>query len=82
MVDVTILGAGILGLSTAWACMARGARVKVIDPNGVAAGASGGILGALAPHTPENWNDKKGVSARQPADGRGFLARRGAGGWR
>ena len=59
MVDVTILGAGILGLSTAWACMARGARVKVIDPNGVAAGASGGILGALAPHTPENWNDKK-----------------------
>jgi len=33
--------------------------VQVIDPGGVAAGASGGIVGALAPHTPENWNDKK-----------------------
>jgi len=59
MPDLTIYGAGIFGLSTAWACMRRGASVQVIDPNGVAAGASGGILGALAPHTPENWNDKK-----------------------
>ena len=59
MVDVTIRGAGILGLSLAWVLTQRGAKVKVIDPNGVAAGASGGIVGALAPHTPENWNDKK-----------------------
>ncbi len=59
MVDVTVLGAGIFGLSVAWSCAKRGARVRVIDPNGVASGASGGIVGALAPHTPENWNDKK-----------------------
>ena len=59
MVDVTVLGAGIFGLSVAWSCALRGARVRVIDPNGVASGASGGIVGALAPHTPENWNDKK-----------------------
>jgi len=60
-VDVTIRGAGIFGLSVAWACVGRGARVRVIDPGGVAAGASGGLMGALAPHTPERWNDKKAL---------------------
>ena len=59
MTDVTILGAGIFGLSIAWTCAARGARVQVIDPNGPLSGASGGLVGALAPHVPENWNDKK-----------------------
>ena len=53
------MGAGIFGLSSAWAMVQRGARVQVIDPQGVAAGASGGIVGALAPHTPERWNAKK-----------------------
>ena len=57
--DVTVMGAGVFGLSVAFACAQRGARVQVIDPNGVAAGASGGIVGALAPHVPENWNAKK-----------------------
>lgn len=59
MADVTVYGAGAFGLSVAWACVQRGARVRVIDPGGVAAGASGGLTGALAPHVPENWNDKK-----------------------
>lgn len=57
--DITVLGAGVFGLSIAWACLKRGARVQVIDPQGIGAGASGGLVGALAPHTPENWNDKK-----------------------
>ncbi|MFQ1699443.1 NAD(P)/FAD-dependent oxidoreductase [Loktanella agnita] len=57
--DITVMGAGIFGLSVGYACARRGARVRVIDPHGVAAGASGGIVGALAPHVPENWNDKK-----------------------
>lgn len=57
--DVTVRGAGIFGLAVAWACLKRGASVRVIDPRGVAAGASGGIVGALAPHVPENWNEKK-----------------------
>lgn len=52
-------GGGIFGLSVAWACLRRGARVLVIAPDGVANGASGGVVGALAPHTPERWNDKK-----------------------
>jgi glycine oxidase len=34
-------------------------QVRVIDPGGVGAGASGGLVGALAPHVPEAWNDKK-----------------------
>ncbi|KAA9006069.1 NAD(P)/FAD-dependent oxidoreductase [Histidinibacterium aquaticum] len=58
-VDVTVRGAGIFGLSVAWACLSRGARVRVIDPGGPGAGASGGVVGALAPHVPENWNPKK-----------------------
>lgn len=53
------MGAGVFGLSVAFACAKRGARVQVIDPNGVGAGSSGGIVGALAPHVPENWNAKK-----------------------
>jgi glycine/D-amino acid oxidase-like deaminating enzyme len=57
--DVTVRGAGIFGLSIAWACARRGARVRVIDPSGVGAGASGGLVGALSPHVPETWNPKK-----------------------
>lgn len=57
--DVTVMGAGVFGLAVAYACARRGARVQVIDPNGVAAGSSGGLVGALAPHVPENWNEKK-----------------------
>jgi len=59
IVDLTIYGAGVFGLSVAFACARRGAKVRVIDPGGVARGASGGIVGALAPHVPENWNPKK-----------------------
>ena len=58
-VDVTLRGAGVFGLSVAWACLKAGATVRVIDPNGVGSGASGGIVGALAPHVPEQWNPKK-----------------------
>jgi glycine/D-amino acid oxidase-like deaminating enzyme len=57
--DVTVRGAGIFGLSIACVCASRGARVRVVDPFGVGAGSSGGIVGALAPHTPEKWNAKK-----------------------
>ncbi len=59
MVDVTVRGAGIFGLSIAWTCARRGAKVQVVDPYGAGAGSSGGLVGALAPHVPENWNAKK-----------------------
>ncbi len=58
-VDVTVRGAGIFGLSIAWACALRGAAVQVVDPFGAGSGSSGGQVGALAPHVPENWNPKK-----------------------
>lgn len=61
MSDLTILGAGIFGLSCAWEAMQRGARVRVIDPGGPGAGASGGLVGALAPHAPEGWTPAKAL---------------------
>lgn len=57
--EITVRGAGIFGLSIAWELTQRGAAVQIVDPHGPAAGASGGIVGALAPHVPENWNPKK-----------------------
>lgn len=57
--DLTIRGAGIFGLTIAWEALTRGANVQVIDPLGPGRGASGGIVGALQPHTPDVWNDKK-----------------------
>ena len=57
--DLTVMGAGVFGLSVAYASARRGAKVQVIDPKGIGNGASGGIVGALAPHVPENWSGKK-----------------------
>ena len=57
--DVTVHGAGIFGLATAWECTRRGARVRVIEAARIGAGSSGGLVGALAPHVPEQWNPKK-----------------------
>ncbi len=73
--DVTVRGAGIFGLSVAYACARRGARVQVIDPGGVAAGASGGIVGALAPHVPEQWNPKKAFQFDSLRMAEGFWAK-------
>lgn len=58
-VDVTVMGAGIFGLACAHACAARGARVRVVEWSHPGAGASGTPVGALAPHVPEGWNEKK-----------------------
>lgn len=73
-VDVTVRGAGVFGLATAFVCARRGARVRVIDPGGVAAGASGGPVGALAPHTPETWNPKKQFQLESLLMAEGFWA--------
>jgi glycine/D-amino acid oxidase-like deaminating enzyme len=58
-VDLIVRGAGVFGLACARACARRGARVFVADPHGIGAGASGGVVGALAPHAPGGWNPKK-----------------------
>ena len=48
MVEVTVIGAGVIGLSVALMAQARGLSVTVIDREGPAAGASAGNAGAFA----------------------------------
>lgn len=57
--EIEVFGAGVFGLSVAYACLKRGAKVRLIEKRRIGAGASGGVVGALAPHSPDNWNDKK-----------------------
>lgn len=58
-VDLTIRGGGIFGLSLAWEAVQRGASVRLVERDRLGAGASGGLVGALAPHAPENWTPVK-----------------------
>lgn len=59
MASVTVIGGGIFGLACGWEMARRGAAVTVIERGAIGAGSSGGHVGALAPHAPENWNSKK-----------------------
>lgn len=47
--DVIVIGAGLVGLSTAWFLQEYGARVTVLDRTGVAAGSSWGNAGWVSP---------------------------------
>jgi D-amino-acid dehydrogenase len=46
---VVVIGAGMVGLSTAWFLQSEGVRVTVVDRGGVAAGSSWGNAGWMAP---------------------------------
>ena len=59
MAEIEVFGAGIFGLTIAFTLQKRGAAVRLIEKRSIGAGASGGVVGALAPHTPDSWNDKK-----------------------
>lgn len=59
--EITVAGAGIFGLSCAWELIRRGQPVRLVEAARIGAGSSGGHVGALAPHAPENWNAKKQV---------------------
>lgn len=59
MAGIAVMGAGILGLSMAYTLARRGAAVMVVEADRPGAGASGGLVGALAPHAPEGWNTMK-----------------------
>ena len=57
--DIAIVGGGIVGLWTAYYAAQSGVRIVLIDQNKLGSGASNGLLGALMPHQPINWNNKK-----------------------
>ncbi len=59
MADVVVIGAGIFGLSVAYALKHAGATVEVLDAEGIGSGASGGVVGALCPHAPTRWRPFK-----------------------
>lgn len=74
MAQLRVMGAGIFGLSIAWEAARRGASVEVVDPMGPGAGSSGGLVGALAPHVPDDWTPKKQVQFDALEMAEGFWA--------
>jgi D-amino-acid dehydrogenase len=54
-----VVGAGIVGLSTAWFLQEHGVSVTVVDRSGVAAGASWGNAGWIAPALSVPLNDPR-----------------------
>ena len=59
MANITVIGAGVYGLSCALALLKDGHQVRVLEKGRVGQGASGGLVGALSPHVPEDWNIRK-----------------------
>ncbi len=57
--DVCIVGGGVVGLWVARRLVDAGATCILLERATCGAGASGGILGALMAHAPDNWNVKK-----------------------
>ncbi|MFJ2348501.1 NAD(P)/FAD-dependent oxidoreductase [Streptomyces antimycoticus] len=51
--DVAVLGAGVVGLSTAWLLARQGAAVTLLDSGTAGSGASLGAQGQLVPPSPE-----------------------------
>ena len=57
--DLLVIGGGIFGLWVAKWAVEKGMTVALAEKDKVGAGASGGLLGALMPHIPTGWNEKK-----------------------
>ncbi|MEE4121197.1 MAG: FAD-dependent oxidoreductase, partial [Paracoccaceae bacterium] len=68
------MGGGVWGLACAWEMARRGARVRVIERDRIGAGASGGVVGALAPHAPERWGPLKAFQLDSLLEADGFWA--------
>lgn len=57
--DVLVIGGGVMGLWGAVKAAQRDARVLLADQGALGQGASFGLIGALMPHMPDKWNQKK-----------------------
>lgn len=57
--DLLVVGGGIMGLWAAHYAASAGMTVHLLDEGVIGSGASGGLLGALMPHMPDRWSDKK-----------------------
>ena len=57
--DIAVIGGGVAGLWTAYRAARQGLSVILLEKHGIGAGASGGVMGALMPHQPTGWNEKK-----------------------
>lgn len=62
--DILIVGGGIVGLWCAVKAMQQGLSTSLYEQNIIGSGASGGFLGALMPHQPIKWNEKKQFQLR------------------
>ncbi|XHE12274.1 FAD-binding oxidoreductase [Agrobacterium deltaense] len=58
-VPLLIVGGGIMGLWAAVKAERLGINVLLVEADRLGCGASGGLLGALMPHMPDRWSDKK-----------------------
>ncbi len=57
--DVLVIGGGVLGLWSAKILSEAGLQVALADKSHCGSGGSGGLMGALLPHMPSGWNEKK-----------------------
>ncbi|CAN7364312.1 FAD-binding oxidoreductase [Rhizobium rhizogenes] len=58
-VELLIVGGGIMGLWAAVHAERLGIETLLVDGARLGSGASGGLLGALMPHMPDKWSEKK-----------------------
>ncbi|OQP87626.1 D-amino-acid oxidase [Rhizobium rhizosphaerae] len=59
--DLLVVGGGVMGLWAAVMALRAGLSVCLVEAVRIGAGASGGLLGALMPHMPDRWNEKKAL---------------------
>ncbi|MBB4101909.1 NAD(P)/FAD-dependent oxidoreductase [Allorhizobium borbori] len=57
--DILVIGGGVMGLWAAVEAARSGAEVLLVDAGALGQGASHGVVGALMPHMPDKWNQKK-----------------------
>ena len=61
--DVVVVGAGAIGLASAWRAAQRGLRVRVIERDQPGSGASGVAAGMLAPVGEATWGEDRLLEA-------------------